>query len=53
MRFPIKDFSNLITSVTIGPRNNASNDIVKFMLAKYGFNESIQVRKSKITYRGK
>lgn len=53
MKFPINKFPDLITSVTIGPKNNTNKDMVKLMFAMYELNPSIDVRKSKLTYRGR
>ena len=53
MIFPINKIYSVISGITIGPRNQASEDIVRFMLAKYRFARSVTVCKSKVTYRGK
>lgn len=53
MEFPIDKIRSVISGIVIGPRNQASEDIVKFMLANCNYDKRIEVKKSKVTYRGK
>ncbi len=51
MKFPFDGHLDLISKVVIGPENQSDANIIKLMLARYGFPDGVTVEKSKITYR--
>ncbi len=51
MKFPFDGRLDLISKVVIGPENQSDANIIKLMLARYGFPDGVTVEKSKITYR--